>query len=244
MARSKNAATFSLDDDNETGSSAVPVARVPILARLDSAKRGAPKTFSAIAPYDPDRDRALLAAKGPENTDALRLFLSIGNGRGSTKIEFSPQDLGVIAEALAECEDWIKQRPGEHPLASIVRRTFTAVAAEDGKIDCSFKVSERPMARSVDLTADEIAGAARWFRGFETALRVKLGKMRAEAHVEIPSAEDPAEDSPAAEGPAETPEPVNEGSTGETETGETETGEDPAEGSDGDLGDEIDPDTL
>lgn len=224
MARSKNAATFSLDD-NDTGSSSVPVARVPILSRLDAAKRGAPKTFGALAPYDPDRDRSLLAARGAGNTDALRLFLSIGNGRGSTKMEFSPEDLGVIASALAECEDWIKARPGEHPLASIVRRSFSATVAEDGKIDCSFKVSERAMSRSIDLTADEIGGAARWFRGFETALRVKLGKMRAEAHVEIP------EPAPEAGSDGETGETVNEGS----------------EGSALDLSDdegEIDPDTL
>lgn len=247
-----NALVLSLDDTASTGGPKPAPARTPILDRLNEAKRHAGKTWGLLAQYDPDRDRTLLAAEGPGSTHALRLFMSIGNGRGSTKIHFSPEELGVIASTLEECKRWIEPREGEHPLASVVRRTFTATAAGDGKIDCSFKTSEKEMSRSIDLTSDEIEDTVRWLRGFETALRMKLAKLRAESKVVVPSPE--PEEEPVdevSEGSDVNPEPegsgVNAADVNPAAGDPVNEGSD--EGSDDsalDLSDddEIDPDTL
>lgn len=184
--RPKNVSTFALVAEGEDAGGAAPVVRVPIVKRLDAAKRGQGKTFGIESEYSPEADRALLTERGPDNADACRVFLSIGNGRGSTKIVTTPSEIATIVTALRECVDFLGDRPGEAPLAGIVRRTFTAARADDGKIECSFKVSEAPMTRTIDFTLDESEDLFRWLNGFETSLRRNLAKWRSEAKVEIP----------------------------------------------------------
>lgn len=256
--RPKNVSTstFALGaDDEEAAGGAAPV-RVPIVKRLDAAKRGQGKTFGIESEYSPEADRALLAERGPDNADACRVFLSIGNGRGSTRIVTTPSEIATIASSLRECVDFLGDRPGEAPLAAVVRRTFTAARAADG-IECSFKVSEAPMTRTIDFVLDESEDLFRWLNGFETSLRRNLAKWRAAAGVEIPE-ESPeyraAKIRAAKEALVKAEEAflaakgaylalVPEASAADTDA-DTNEGSDVSEGSALDLSDEIDPDAV
>lgn len=137
-----------------------------------------------------------------DGLEAIEVKLSVGNGKGSSRLDLVATDLRSVNELLCEFDPEVDKLSDLTP-AECVSRTIQREEVKDSEDIVSFKISLAKNSRSIKVPVSEWAAFVEfmgnleeWSHGAVAAFRTHVANIEAEANkapAPSPTADTPAE---------------------------------------------------